>query len=47
MGSGGLSWEQLGESIYGDNEKDFFGYSVDISPNGNSLTIGTMGFVSD
>jgi hypothetical protein len=39
--SGGSSWEQLGESIYGDNESDWFGYSVDISPGGNSLAVGT------
>jgi len=39
--SGGSSWEQLGESIYGDNESDGFGYSVDISPDGNSLAVGT------
>jgi hypothetical protein len=39
--SGGSSWEQLGESIYGDNENDYFGYSVHISPDGNSLAVGT------
>jgi hypothetical protein len=39
--SGGSSWEQLGESIYGDNEHDWFGWSVDISPDGNSLAVGT------
>jgi hypothetical protein len=38
---GGSSWEQLGESIYGDNLNDQFGYSVDISPDGNSLAVGT------
>ncbi len=42
---GGSSWEQLGESIYGDNADDLFGVSVDISPDGNSLAIGT--YVSD
>jgi 6-phosphogluconolactonase (cycloisomerase 2 family) len=42
---GGSSWEQLGESIYGDNANDFFGWSVDISPDGNSLAVGTS--VSD
>jgi len=41
MDSGGSSWEQLGESIYGDNRYDYFGYSVDISPGGNSLAVGT------
>ncbi len=39
--SGGSSWEQLGESIYGDNENDYFGWSVDISPDGISLAVGT------
>jgi hypothetical protein len=39
--SGGLSWEQLGKSIYGDNDWDQFGRSVDISPDGNSLAVGT------
>ena len=39
--SGGSSWEQLGESIYGDNVNDYFGNSVDISPDGNSLAVGT------
>jgi len=39
--SGGSSWEQLGESIYGNNESDGFGNSVDISPDGNSLAVGT------
>jgi hypothetical protein len=39
--SGGSSWEQLGKSIYGDNENDWFGFSVDISPDGNSLAVGT------
>ena len=43
--SGGSSWEQLGESIYGDNENDWYGWSVDISPDGNSLAVGT--FVRD
>jgi hypothetical protein len=42
---GGSSWEQLGESIYGDNVLDNFGWSVDISPDGNSLAVGT--YVSD
>jgi len=41
INSGGSSWEQLGESIYGDNEYDWFGNSVDISPDGNSLAVGT------
>jgi len=39
--SGGSKWEQLGESIYGDNEYDSLGWSVDISPDGNSFAVGT------
>jgi len=42
--SGGSSWEQLGQIIYGDNEYDSFGWSVDISPDGNSLAVGTYAF---
>jgi hypothetical protein len=39
--SEGSKWKQLGESIYGENENDWFGWSVDISPDGNSLAVGT------
>ncbi len=39
--SDGLSWELLGESIYGDNDIDDFGASVDISPDGDYLAVGT------
>ena len=39
--SGVSKWEQLGKSIYGDKYVDSFGWSVDISPDGNSLTVGT------
>jgi hypothetical protein len=39
--SAGSSWEQLGESIYGDNVGDWFGVSVDISFDGNTVAIGT------
>ena len=41
INSGGSSWEQLGESIYGNNADDWFGRSVDITPDGNSLAVGT------
>jgi len=41
--SGGSSWEQLGESIYGDNANDLFGQSVGISPDGESLAVGSPG----
>ena len=43
--SEGSSWEQLGKTIYGDNAQDWFVYSVDISPGGNTLAVGT--YVSD
>ena len=38
---GGSSWEQLGENIYGKNEDDDYRWSVDISPDGDSLAIET------
>jgi hypothetical protein len=37
----GSSWEQLGESIYGDYVQDLFGGSVDISHDGNTIVIGS------
>jgi hypothetical protein len=43
MDSAGSSWEQLGQSIYGNNADDEFGQSVDISPDGNNLAIGSGG----
>jgi hypothetical protein len=39
----GLSWEQLGEVIYGNKRYDRFGQSVNLSPNGNALAIGSPG----
>ncbi|KAL3823266.1 hypothetical protein ACHAXA_003414 [Cyclostephanos tholiformis] len=39
--SAGSSWEQLVESIYGDNDNDFYGWSVDISNDGNTIAIGS------
>ncbi len=39
--SAGSSWEKLGETIYGDNEGDWFGYSVDISSDGDTVAIGS------
>jgi len=45
--SGVSSWEQLGESIYGDNGLDFFGQSVKISPDGKSLAVGSPGYIAD
>ncbi len=37
------SWEPLGQSIYGDNENDYFGWSTTLSPDGDSLAIGSPG----
>ena len=34
---------QLGETIYGDKDNDYFGQSVDISSDGNTLLIGAPG----
>ncbi len=45
--SAGSSWEQLGESIYGDNEYGFLGQSLNISPDGYSLAIGSPGSSSE
>ena len=39
--SAGSSWEQLGETIYGDTAYDQFGVSVDISSDGNTVAIGS------
>ena len=38
------SWEQLGGSIYGDNDSDLFGISVDITHDGNTIAIGSLGY---
>ena len=40
--SAGSSQEQLGQSIYGNNADDQFGYSVDISPDGNTIAVGSF-----
>jgi hypothetical protein len=37
----GSSWVKLGETIYGDNEWDYFGKSVDISSDGDTIAIGS------
>jgi hypothetical protein len=39
--SAGSSWEPLGKTIYGDNDGDWFGVSVDISSNGDTVAIGS------
>ncbi|KAL3822142.1 hypothetical protein ACHAXA_011687 [Cyclostephanos tholiformis] len=39
---GGSSWERLGKSIDGDNDDDYFGQSVSLTPDGNTLAIGTL-----
>jgi len=42
--SEGSSWERLVQSIYGDNAGDRLGKSVNLSPDGNTLAIGSPGF---
>ncbi len=37
----GSSWERLGQAINGDNADDHFGQSVNLSPDGNALAIGS------
>ncbi|KAL3815496.1 hypothetical protein ACHAXA_006193 [Cyclostephanos tholiformis] len=39
----GSSWEPLGQSIDGVNDYDHFGVSVSLTPDGNTLAIGTFG----
>jgi hypothetical protein len=45
--SEGSSWEQLVQSIHGDNAGDRFGTSVNLSPDGNTLAIGSTGYWKD
>jgi hypothetical protein len=45
--SAGSSWEPLGQTLYGDNGGDYFGSSVDLSPNGNTLAISSPGYYDD
>jgi hypothetical protein len=40
--SAGSTWEQLGQNIIGEAVDDFFGWSVDMSPDGNTLVIGAL-----
>ena len=42
----GSSWERLGQNIHGDNE-DYFGYSVNLSPDGSTLAIGSPKYYGD
>jgi hypothetical protein len=43
MDSVGSSWEPLGQTLYGDNLGDMFGWSTDLSHDGNTLAIGSTG----
>ncbi len=43
----GLSWEQLGQVIFGNNAFDLSGWSVNLSPDGNALAIGSPGHWED
>jgi hypothetical protein len=47
MNSAGSSWERLGQTIYGDNARDWFGSSVDISPDGSTIAVGAAGQLLD
>ena len=51
MNSAGSSWEQLGQTLYGDNRGDTSdgwgataGWSIDLSPDGNTLAFGSPEF---
>jgi len=39
----GSSWERLGQSMYGNNANDNFGWSANLSPDGNTLAVGSPG----
>ncbi len=43
----GSSWIRLGQSIYGDIAGDWFGQSVSLSPDGETLAIGSPGYWED
>ncbi|KAL3811595.1 hypothetical protein ACHAXA_002723 [Cyclostephanos tholiformis] len=47
MDSAGSIWEQLGQTLYGDNARDYSGISVDFSPDGYTLVIGFPGDNAD
>ena len=44
INSEGSSWERLGQSMYGDNADDIFGWSINLSPDGSTLAIGSPGY---
>jgi hypothetical protein len=39
------TWKQLGQTMYGNGTLDYFGYSVNISPDGTTLAIGSPGWL--
>jgi hypothetical protein len=43
MNSAGSSWGPLGQTLYGDSAGDWFGWSVNLSPDGDTLAIGSPG----
>ncbi len=47
INSEGSSWEQLVQSIHGDNAGDRCGWSVNLSPDGNTLAVGAPGYWED
>jgi len=39
------TWKQLGQTMYGNGTLDYFGYSVNISPDGTTLALGSPGWL--
>ncbi len=37
------TWIQMGQTIYGENNEDAFGSSIDLNANGNILAVGAIG----
>ncbi len=44
INSDGLTWEPLGQTIYGDAFFDNFGFSVDITADGQTLAVGSLAY---
>jgi hypothetical protein len=44
INSQGLSWERRGQGMYGDRSGDDFGFSVNLSPDGDTIAIGSPGW---
>jgi hypothetical protein len=46
LNSDGLTWERLGQTLYGAASFDFFGWFVQVSGDGKTLMIGSPGYIS-